>query len=82
MKGGRLPQGFGYDIEHMKDRSLGRLNDHANLVFVDRSYNAAKADLTVLQTRYMMPGTLRTIYEPVPRAYYERRYAPQIGTES
>ncbi|PCI99285.1 MAG: hypothetical protein COB14_06690 [Alphaproteobacteria bacterium] len=80
MKDGVLPAGKGYDIEHMKDRSLGGDNRHNNLCFVDRLYNEAAADLTSLQTLSLLPGCLRTIYEPVPKAFNSAANQLQEGT--
>lgn len=81
MRDGRLPAGKGYDIEHMLDRALGGTNDHDNLCLVDRLYNDAAADLTRFQTLSLMPGSLRAIYEPVPKALHEASNRLQRDTK-
>lgn len=81
MRDGRLPAGKGYDIEHMLDRALGGTNDHDNLCLVDRPYNDAAADLTRFQTLSLMPGSLRAIYEPVPKALHEASNLLQRDTK-
>ncbi len=81
MKEGRLPANSGYDVEHLGDRGLGGTNDHDNLCFVDRQYNAAAAEVTSFQTLSLLPGGLRAIYEPLPKELKEAEMVLQVNTD-